>query len=122
MSAWSVGEYSMILITPYPSLSHIFSERKNNNPGRYFKLQTEFTGSFTSLRTHIARSGMDHFEIYRTKCTQQKILLNERAIPKEEAEARNVATAELVVMLFIEFLIANRDRLATNKGYLTALW
>ena len=51
---------------------------------------------------------MKHFEVYRAGCTAQKIPLNQRAIPKEEVEARNTATAEFVVVLHNELLGANR--------------
>jgi hypothetical protein len=62
--------------------------RKTEKPQKYAGLRCTFKGNVTTLWTHIAREGMDHFTIYRDACIRGGISINERAIPQEEKDRK----------------------------------
>lgn len=45
--------------------------------------KTRYTGSITTLRTHIKRMAGEHYEEYRRSCHENNILVNEAAIPDD---------------------------------------
>lgn len=61
-----------------------YSDLKKAYPLKYGKLQLIFTGNTTSLRNHIARMGMDHYDLYRERCIEQDIEMSERCVPTDE--------------------------------------
>lgn len=42
-----------------------------------------YSGSITSLRTHIKRMGGEHYEAYRRSCQENGITVNKAAVPDE---------------------------------------
>jgi len=60
--------------------------KKNENLKKYAKLQTIFKGNNSTMRTHVSRMGMCHYNIYREKCIEGDIDMHTRCIPEEEEE------------------------------------
>ena len=45
--------------------------------------KTRYTGSVTTLRTHIKRLGGEHYEMYRRSCHENGVTVHEAAVPDE---------------------------------------
>lgn len=75
----------LVLITHLDCSSH----KKTSNPIKYAKLQTLFKGNNTTMRTHVSRMGMDHYDVYREKCIAAEIEMQERCMPQEEIDRLN---------------------------------
>jgi hypothetical protein len=70
----------------YSELTEAFRGLKKSEPIKYKAIQTIFKGNNTAMRTHVSRAGMGHYNIYRDKCVKLGIAMDERCIPKEEAQ------------------------------------
>ncbi|KAF8150545.1 hypothetical protein B0H34DRAFT_801492 [Crassisporium funariophilum] len=63
-------------------------KQKMEKPQKYAGLRCTFKGNVTTLRTHIAQEGMDHFTIYCDGCIRGGISINKHAIPQEEKDCK----------------------------------
>lgn len=46
-------------------------------------------GNTSALRSHIARQGMDHYNVYRDGCLELGLNMHERAMPEDEVNRKN---------------------------------
>lgn len=51
-------------------------------------------GNTSAFRSHIARQGMDHYNVYRDRCLELGLTMHERAIPEDEVKRKDGLDAE----------------------------
>lgn len=69
------GKSSVVFLDAGLNL-HLNSSKSNS-------AKTRYTGSVTTLRTHIKRLGGEHYEMYRRSCHENGVTVHEAAVPDE---------------------------------------